>query len=141
MGFSLSASFAIIGTTVLIAIQILTGVLLPDTTDIADAFQNRLDHDIERLQTGIEISNVILTMNGTTYDFQINLTNTGDQPINLDDCQILVDGMIIPFSTNVYYVLPLNTTVIDLRNIQSSGEGRIKIITENNCQAYSQYKE
>ena len=141
MGFSLSASFAIIGATILVAIEIFTGTILPDTMDIADAFQHRLDHDIKTLQTEIEIASVSLTPNGTNYDFQVNLTNTGSESIYLDKCQILIDGVIIPFTTDVSYVLPLNSTVINLNNIESTGQGRIKFVTSTNCPAYSQYQE
>ena len=140
MGFSLSASFAIIGATVLVAIEIFTGVIIPDTTDIADAFQHRLNKDIETVQTEIEITDVTLTINGSNYDFQVNLTNTGSQPIKLDDCQVLIDGIIFPFTAEIPYVLPLNSTNISLKNIVSTGKGRLKIVTSHDYQEYSQYQ-
>ena len=140
MGFSLSASFAIIGATVLVAIEIFTGVIIPDTTDIADALQDCLEKDIKKAQTEIEISDVSLTINGSNYDFQVNLTNTGSQSIKLDDCQILIDGMMFSFTTEIPYVHPLNSTIITLKNIESSGQGRMKIITAHDYQAYSQYQ-
>jgi archaellum component FlaF (FlaF/FlaG flagellin family) len=140
MGFSLSASFAIIGATVLVAIELFTGAVIPDTMDIADAFQLRLDHDIKTSQTKINISGVTVTLNGTNYDFQINLTNTGGQPICLFECQLLIDGVVTPFNSDDSYLLPLNTTRIDLENIQSTGQGRIKIVTAKDCPAYHQYQ-
>jgi len=140
MGFSLSASFAIIGATVLVAIEIFTGVIIPDATDIADAFQDRINKDIKTLQTEIEITDVNLTINDSNYDFQVNLTNTGSQPIKLGYCQILIDGVVYTFTTEIPYVLPLNSTIITLRNIESTGQGQMKIVTAHDYQAYSQYQ-
>ena len=76
MGFSLVAAFAVIGVSILIAIEIFIGGLLPAITDIDDSYNDMVDRTVDRVQTDINITGVSVSVNGSNYDHNITLENT-----------------------------------------------------------------
>ena len=85
MGFSLSASFAVIGVSILISIEILTGSLIPTITDIDDSYNEMIDRGISKIQTDINITEVNTSTNGSNYDYNITVENSGSISLEAGD--------------------------------------------------------
>lgn len=139
MGFSLVASFAVIGVSILISIEILMGAILPIITDIDDSYDHMVDRKIDRVQTDINITAVSTSVNGSNYDHNISLENTGSVTLNTSDFTILIDGTKQPFSCSDPYLYPEKTTYFNIDNLPGSGAKKLKVITDNGISDYYEY--
>jgi archaellum component FlaF (FlaF/FlaG flagellin family) len=140
MGFSLSASFAILGTSIIVVIEIFSATMIPDTQNIYNSFHQHYKNEFEKSQTAIEITDATVTPNGSNYDYSINLSNIGSYTICLTDCIVLIDGLIRSFSADKIYVFPLNNSFLSVENISGTGGGRIKVVTKNDVESYYSYQ-
>ena len=61
MGFSLVAAAAIIGVSIVMAIEIIVGTTIPTITDVHDSFDDMRDRAIDQVQTDINITNTART--------------------------------------------------------------------------------
>lgn len=139
MGFSLVAAFAVIGVSVLIAIEIFIGSLLPAITDIDDSYNDMVDRTVDRVQTDINITGVSVSVNGSNYDHNITLENTGSVTLNTDDFTILINGTFQQFSCSDTYLYPEKETYFNISNLPGSGIKRLKVITDNGISDYYEY--
>ena len=139
MGFSLVAAFAVIGVSILIAIEIFIGSLLPAITDIDDSYNDMVDRTVDRVQTDINITGVSVSVNGSNYDHNITLENTGSVTLNTDDFTILINGTFQQFSCLDTYLYPEKETYFNISNLPGSGIKRLKVITDNSISDYYEY--
>ncbi|MCK5258734.1 MAG: hypothetical protein KAJ69_04375 [Thermoplasmatales archaeon] len=138
MGLSLTAAAAIIGVSTLVAIGTLTGNILPTTTDIYDSCKEMKDRYVDQIQTDIIISGVTNSSNGTNYDVNITVENTGIT--NLETCHfnILVNGESQEFTCSNSYLFPEDVAYFNVTGI-SSGSKKLKVVTNNGISDYYEY--
>ena len=106
MGFSLSAAAAIIGISMLVAVEILTGSLLPLFTEVNDSYTNMKDRAIDQIQSDIAIINVATPSNGTNHDLNITLENTGS--ISLETRYFNIFNKWNKSSIHLFKIMPLS---------------------------------
>jgi len=136
MGFSLSASFAVIGVSILISVEILIGGLVPTIDDIDKSYDEKINRGINKIQTDINISNVITTVNLSNYDYNITLENSGSITLETNEFIVLINGKSYDFSCEDSYIFPESEANFVLYNISGSGSIRLKILTENGISDY-----
>lgn len=136
MGFSLSASFAIIGISILLSLEIISGGILPQLTEIHESQQHMIQRQITRSQTDFSITNMTSSINGSNYDYNITIENSGSETINIEKCMILINGNIQNFIFNDAYLFPKKQTNLIIYNTNQSEEPRIKILTSNGVESY-----
>jgi len=136
MGFSLSASFAVIGVSILISVEILIGGLVPTIDDIDKSYDEKINRGINKIQTDINISNVITTVNLSNYDYNITLENSGSITLETNEFIVLINGKSYDFSCEDSYLFPKSEVNFQLYNISGSGSIRLKILTENGISDY-----
>ena len=139
MGFSLTASFAIIGVSLLISIEILTGGIIPTIVDTDESYNDMVDRTIEMVQTDINISSVAIYVNGLNYDHNISVKNTGSITLNTSDFTILINGVSQMFRCADAYLYPEQHTTFNVTNLPGDGNKRLKIITGNGIADYFEY--
>ncbi|MFO8077547.1 MAG: hypothetical protein R6U21_02745 [Thermoplasmatota archaeon] len=136
MGFSLSASFAIIGVSILLSLEIISGGILPQLTEIHESQQNMIKREITRSQTDFSITHVTTSINGSTYDYNITIENSGSETINVEKCMLLINGSIQEFIFSDAYLFPEKQTNLTIYNTNKSDNPRIKITTSNMVESY-----
>jgi archaellum component FlaF (FlaF/FlaG flagellin family) len=136
MGFSLSASFAVIGVSILISVEILIGGLAPTIDDIDQSYDDKINRGIEKIQTDINISNVVISANSSNYDYNITLENIGSITLETNDFIILINGNLFDFSCFDSYLFPESETNLIINNVSGNGTIRLKILTENGISDY-----
>jgi archaellum component FlaF (FlaF/FlaG flagellin family) len=139
MGFSLVAAFAVIGISILIAIEIFTGSLLPAITDVDESYDDLLDRTVKMAQTNINISSVFISTYGLNYNHSITLKNTGSITLNTSDFTILINGVTQQFSCPDSYLYPEKETYLNVPNLPGDGNKRLKVISENGISDYYEY--
>jgi archaellum component FlaF (FlaF/FlaG flagellin family) len=139
MGFSLSAAAAIIGISILISVEIFIGTLLPTTTNLYDSYKEMKERIINQIQTDISIIGVATSSNGSNYDLNITLENTGSISLETRYFNVLINGTNKQFSclkTNLY---PNEEIYFNVTNLSGIGEKKIKIITNNGISDHYEY--
>lgn len=139
MGFSIVAASAIIGVSVLISIEILTGSLLPTITDIDDSYNDMVERIVDSAQTNINITSVTVTINGSNYDHNISLENTGSVTLDTSNFIILIDGESQEFRCSDPYLYPEKISYFNVSNIAGAGNKRLKVVTDNGISDYFEY--
>jgi len=139
MGFSLSAATAIIGVSILISIEIIISTTIPTITNVHDSYDEMRDRSIDRFQTDINITSVLTSVNGSNYDLNVSLENTGSITLVTQDFNILINGVDKEFSSTSNHLYPQNEVYFNIFNIAGSGANRLKIITNNGISDYYNY--
>lgn len=139
MGFSLTAAFAIIGVSIFISIEILTGSLIPTFTNINDSYGDFVERSVEMVQTDINIITVEFSPNGENYDHSIIINNTGSITLNTSHFSIIINGETQIFTCDDSYLYPEKETYFNITDLPGSGNKRLKIITENGISDYYEY--
>ena len=139
MGFSLVGAFAIIGVSILMVFGIFTGDLLPAITDYNDAYDNMKDRIIDQVQTDISITNVTTPSNGSNYDLNFTVENTGGCTLKTDDFNVLINGTSRSFSCESSYLYIDSSVFFNVTNLPGSGERRLKVVTDNGICDYYTY--
>ena len=139
MGFSLVAAFAVIGVTVLISIEIFTGAMLPTLTDFDGSYDEMIERKIDRVQTNINITNVSTLVNGSNYDHNITVKNTGSVTLKTTDFTILINGTKQQFICLDPYLYPQRNSYFIIHNISGSGTKLLKVITNNGISDFYQF--
>lgn len=139
MGFSTAAAAAIIGITMLMVIEISLGTILPVYVEIQESFIDMSKRARDMLQTSIYISSVNITVNGSGYDLNITLENTGSTVIDMRCTHVLIEGINVSSSYSCTYLYPKNNGYITVNGLSGNGEKTLKIITENGIGQYEKY--
>ena len=139
MGFSISAATAIIGISILVSAEILTGSLLPTISEVNDSYNDMKNRAIKQIQTEITIVNVTTSSNGSNYDINITLENSGSVSLKTRSFNVLIDGTSYYFSCSRSYLYPQNQAYFVVTNLSGSGQKRLKIVTSNGLSDYYNY--
>ena len=139
MGFSLSAAAAIIGISILVAVEILTGSLLPLFTEVNDSYTNMKDRAIDQIQSDIAIINVATPSNGTNHDLNITLENTGSISLETRYFNILINGTNHQFTCSKSCHYPKEEVYFTITNLSGNGMRKLKIITNNGISDHYEY--
>ena len=139
MGFSLTAAFAVIGVSVLFALEIFTGNLLPSVTNLDESYDDLIDRSVKMVQTDINISSVSISVYGLNYNHSILLKNTGSVTLNTSDFTILINGVSQLFSCPDSFLYPEKETYLNVTNLPGDGNKRLKVISENGISDYHEY--
>ena len=139
MGLSTAAAFAIIGVSILIVAEVTLGDIFPSISDICESYEDMRDRAIDRLQSDIDITNTTTITNGTGYDLNITIKNTGSTVIDLRYMTILVEGEKKSFNYNNRYIYPESETTLTIYNLTGSGSKRLKVITNLGISKYTTY--
>jgi len=139
MGFSLSATTAIIGVSILLAIEIIVSTTIPTVTDIHESYGEMRERSIDRIQTDINITSIVISDNGSNYDLNITLKNIGSTTLETTDFNILINGSMQEFSCKVPYIHPKNKANFNIYNLPGKGLRRLKVVTNNAISDYQIY--
>lgn len=139
MGFSLIGAFAIIGISIIICSDIFAGTLLPSVTEFDYSYKEMVKRCVERIQTNINITNVVTSINGSNYDHNISLENTGSTSLKISDLTVMINGTIYQFNCSDTYLYPPKETNLYIYNLSGSGEKKLTINTENGISDYYNY--
>lgn len=136
MGFSLVAAAAIIGVSILMAIEIIVGTTVPTLTDVHDSFDGMRDRAIDQVQTAINITDVTSEANGSNYDINVTVENTGSTTLKTIYFNILVNGTDKEFTCSKSYLHPENEVYFNVSSLQGTGDRRLKVVTDNGISDY-----
>ena len=139
MGFSLVAAAAIIGVSVLMVIELIVGTTIPTITDIHDSFDDMKDRAIDQVQTDINITDVTSVPNGSNYDINITVENTGSVTLNTLNFNILVNGTENQFTCLKSYLHPENEVYFNVSSLAGSGKRILKVVTNNGISDYYEF--
>jgi len=139
MGFSLAGAFAIIGVSILMVFEILTGNLLPAITDYNDSYDDMKDRIIDQVQTDISITSVSTSINGSNYDLNITVENTGGTTLKTNDFNVLINGTSNSFTCSNSYLYIDSSVYFNVTNLPGSGDRRLKVVTNNGVSDYETY--
>ena len=139
MGFSLVGAAAIIGVSVLMAIEIIISTSVPTITNVDDAFDEMRDRVISQVQTDINITNVISVVNGSNYDINITVENIGSITLETSNFNIIINGTINSFSCSKSYIHPENIVYFNVLNFSGSGVLKLKVVTNNGISDYYEF--
>ena len=139
MGFSLSAAAAIIGISTLVAIEILTGSLFPLFTDITESYYKMKDRTINQIQSDISIISVSTPSNGTNYDLNITIENTGSVTLETIYFNVLINGSNQQFTSSESYLHSNDEVYFNVNNLSGNGRRKIKIVTNNGISDHYEY--
>ena len=139
MGFSLSASTAIIGVALVMSIEIFVSTTVPTVEDVNDAYAEMVDRSIDQVQTAINITSHRTKPNGDLHDLNIVVQNTGSTTLNTSYFTILINGTQKPFTALTTSVYPQNTTEFTILALDGEVTNRVKVITTNGISDYYIY--
>jgi archaellum component FlaF (FlaF/FlaG flagellin family) len=91
MGFSLIGAAVVLGLTLFMAVEIITGDLLPTIESINDSYDDMNERFQEQVHTNINITAVSRSANGSTYTYNISVKNIGSITLNAEGFMILIN--------------------------------------------------
>jgi flagellar protein FlaF len=141
MGFSLIAAAAILGLTLFMAVEIITSDLLPTIEDINTSYGDMKKRLQDQLQSDINITTISRSPNGSNYDYNISVQNTGSVTLLAGDFMILINGSEYQFSCSQQHLYPENTVYFRIDDVVGEGSKRMKVITNNGVADYYMYTE
>jgi archaellum component FlaF (FlaF/FlaG flagellin family) len=136
MGFSLVAAAAVLGFTLFMAVEIITSDLLPTIEGINDSYKDMKDRFQDQVHTDINITAVSRSANGSNYDYNISLKNTGDVTLDSEVFLVLINGSEYDFTYSHAHLYPENTVYFRIENVTGADAKRIKVITNNGIADY-----
>jgi len=136
MGFSVIAAAAILGITLFMAVEIIATDLLPTIEDLNKSYDDMKDRYQYQLQSSINITTVVRSINGSNLDYNISVKNIGSTTLFTKGFQILINGSVYPFRCSTENLYPENTVFFQIGNVAGSGLQRIKVITNNGIADY-----
>lgn len=139
MGFSLTATWAILGACAIIIIELMSTLFFPLIVSVDDSTTNNNVDMLELINTRFNLQNLSLQPNGTATDLQLQVNNTGQTTLDLSQCNLLIDGTIATFQHTQPYLFPQETTTIQAPNLTISQPTHIKMVTGNGAEAYTTY--
>jgi len=139
MGFSLIGAAAIIGVSILMGIEIIVSTTIPTIIDVHDSFGDMRDRAIAQVQTDINITDVTSVINGSNYDINITVENTGSITLETNFFDILINGIKNVFSCSKPYIHPENKVFFNVSNLAGTGMMRLKVVTNNGISDYYEF--
>ena len=139
MGFSLVGAAAIIGVSILMIIEIIVSTGVPTITKVDDAFDEMRNRAIDQVQTDINITGVTSIVNGTGYDINISIGNTGSVTLKTSYFDILINGIKNDFSCSKSYIYPENTVYFNVTSLTGVGARKLKVVTNNGISDYYEF--
>ena len=139
MGFSLTAATAIIGVAILISIELLVAEVIPTITETHVSYEEMRDRIINQIQTDINITNVATSINGSNYDHNITVENTGSITLETANFDVLINGTKRIFTCTKTYIHPENEVYFNVTNLPGTGDMKVKIVTDNGISDYYDY--
>ena len=139
MGFSLIAATAIVGASMLVALGVLTGGILPTITNFRDSYNNMKIRAINRVQTDIDITSVSTYPNASNYDLNFTVNNTGSSTLKTSDFTVLINGISHVFSCSESYIYPENAAYFYVYNLNVTGTKKLKVVADNGISDYYEY--
>ena len=139
MGFSISATAAIIGVAVIMVLEVSFATMFPIITDLDESYKEMSERAIESVQTKIEIQNITVQINGSLHDLSIQVKNSGSTVIENTYVDLLINGTISEFTTSEEYWFPESNYTILVNGVSGSGLQRIKLISKNGVSDYDTY--
>ncbi|HIH00224.1 MAG TPA: hypothetical protein HA258_06520 [Thermoplasmata archaeon] len=136
MGFSVIAAAAMLGLTLFMAVEIITSELLPTIDEMNRSYGDMKDRYQNQLQTDINITTVTRSANGSNYDYNISVKNTGSVTLVTKDFQILINGTEYQFSCSSERLYPENTLFFQIMDVAGAGSQRVKVTTNNGIAEY-----
>ena len=139
MGLSLTAAAAIIGVSILMSIEIIISTGVPTITNLDDAFDEMRNRAIDQVQTDINITGVTSEVNGSGYDINITVENTGSVTLETTYFDILINGTINDFSCSKSYIHPEDIVYFNVSSLSGSGARKLKVVTNNGISDYYEF--
>jgi len=139
MGFSLTATWAIIGACAIIIIELLSTLFFPLIVNVDESTTHNNVHMLDLINTKFNLQNISLQPNGSTTDLHFQLNNTGQSTLDLSQCNLLIDGAIATFSYTQPYLFPQETTTLHATNLTIAQPTHIKMVTGNGAESYTTY--
>ncbi len=139
LGFSISATAAIIGVAVIMVLEVTMATMFPMVTDLDESYKEMSKRAIENIQTEIEIQNITVQINGSLHDLSIQIKNSGSTVIENTYVDLLINGTLSEFITSEEFWFPESNYTILANGISGSGLQRVKLITKNGISDYDTY--
>jgi archaellum component FlaF (FlaF/FlaG flagellin family) len=139
MGFSLVGAAAIIGVSILMIIEIIISTGVPTITNVDEAFDEMRNRAVDQVQTDINITDLTSVVNGSGYDINITIENTGSVTLETAYFDILINGTINDFSCSKSYIHPENIVYFDVPSITTLGAQKLKVVTNNGISDYYEF--
>jgi archaellum component FlaF (FlaF/FlaG flagellin family) len=139
MGFSISATSAIIGVAIVMIIEVSMGTVLPVLTDIDESYDKMRQRAVDELQTSIEIQNISVQINDSLHDISIQLKNTGSTVIDNSYVDLLINGTLTSFISDTDYWFPESIYNISVYGLPGTGMQKVKLIANNGISDYDVY--
>jgi len=139
MGFSLTASAAIVGVAIVISIELIVSTTIPTVTEVHDAYDDLTDRSIQRLQTEINITNIRTSPNASLHDLNFEVQNKGSYTLDTNYFTVLINGTKKTFVSNSRYIHPEEEGDFTVYYI-GDGTNKIKVVTANGISDYYVYK-
>ena len=137
MGFSLVAAAAIIGVSILISLELMIGTTIPTLTDMYDSYDEMKDRSIDQFQTNINITSVTTWDNGTNFDLNFTVNNTGSITLKANYFNVLVNGTRHTFTCEKPYLYPDKQIWFNVTNLPGgTASHRLKVVTDNGISDY-----
>jgi archaellum component FlaF (FlaF/FlaG flagellin family) len=139
LGFSISATAAIIGVAVIMVLEVTMATMFPMVTNLDESYKEMSKRAIENIQTEIEIQNITVQINGSLHDLSIQIKNSGSTVIENANVDLLINGTLSEFITSEEFWFPESNYTIRANGISGSGLQRVKLITKNGISDYDTY--
>ncbi|MCX6665431.1 MAG: hypothetical protein NT038_05155 [Euryarchaeota archaeon] len=139
MGFSLSASAAVIAVALFIALEIVTGSIFPTMEGINDSYDDLKNRMIDQVHTNINITSIDRQTNESNYDYNITIKNTGSTTLETNDFVIILNGTKQLFTSSQSYLYPDCIVYFTIVNVPDAGSNRIKVVADNGISDYAEY--
>jgi archaellum component FlaF (FlaF/FlaG flagellin family) len=140
MGFSLVGAAAVIGVSLLIAVEIFTGGVLPAVSDVNYSFKDMKDRAVDKIQADINITNTSTIAGVKIYHLNATVENTGSITLNTSDFVLLINGTSRSFTCSHSYLYPENIAYFNVSILTGTGTKRLKVIAPNGVSDYEDYE-
>ena len=139
MGFSISATTAIIGVAFIMVLEVSMGTIIPVLTEVDESFNDMRQRAIDQLQTNVVINNITVQANASLHDLEIKIKNSGSTVIDKSFITLLINGSLSSFTCSSDYLFPESEYSLFVYGVSGSGSIKVKIITKNGISDYDTY--
>lgn len=139
MGFSVSASAAIIAVALIMVLEVSMGTIFPILTELDESYDALRKRAVDELQTAINIENITVESNASFHDITITVKNTGSTVIESGYVHVLINGTLTSFICDDDYWFPESHYTLSVDDISGSGDQQVKVVTNNGISNYASY--
>jgi archaellum component FlaF (FlaF/FlaG flagellin family) len=139
MGFSVSASAAILAVSLIMVLEVSMGTILPILTELDESYDALRKRAVDELQTAINIENITVESNASLHDVTIMVKNTGATVIESIHVHVLINGTLTSFTCDDDYWFPESHYTLSVDGISGSGDRQVKVVTNNGISSYASY--